>query len=183
MTEPRAFLRRLFDAAVLAAQPGAVLPGFLPVPPSGRTLVLGAGKAAAEMARIVDSHWSGPLSGLVVTRHGQGADAGRIEVVEAAHPVPDEAGEHAARRILGLCCDLTPDDLVLCLISGGGSALLPLPGQGITLAEKQDLNRQLLGCGAAIGEINTVRKHISGIKGGRLAACLLYTSDAADERG
>lgn len=172
MIEPRAFLRRLFDAAVLAAQPEAVLPGYLPNPPPGRTLVLGAGKAAAEMARIVDGHWSGPLSGLVVTRHGQGADGGRIEVVEASHPVPDAAGAGAAERVLQLCQGLTPDDLVLCLISGGGSALLPLPGEGITLAEKQALNRQLLACGAGIGEINTVRKHVSAIKGGRLAvAC------------
>ncbi len=170
MTEPRAFLRRLFDAAVLAAQPRAVLPGYLPQPPAGRTLVLGAGKAAAEMARIVDQHWSGSLSGLVVTRHGQGADAGRIEVVEAAHPVPDAAGADAAAGMLQLCDGLTPNDLVLCLISGGGSALLPLPGEGISLAEKQALNRQLLACGAGIGEINTVRKHVSAIKGGRLAA-------------
>jgi hydroxypyruvate reductase len=170
MDDARKFLLRLFATAVDAAQPGRVLPAYLPHPPAGRTLVLGAGKAAAAMANCVDEHWQGPLSGLVVTRYGQGQDCGRIEVLEASHPVPDEAGQAAAQRILDLCAGLTADDLVLCLISGGGSALLSLPGAGISLADKRDLNRQLLACGASIAEINTVRKHVSAIKGGRLAA-------------
>ena len=170
MRDARGFLQRLFATAVEAAQPERVLPGFLPPPPAGRTLVLGAGKAAAAMAKVVDSHWQQELSGLVVTRYGQSQDCGRIEVVEASHPVPDSAGQRAARRMLDLCGDLCADDLVLCLISGGGSALLSLPGGDISLAEKQDLNRKLLHCGASIAQINTVRKHVSAIKGGRLAA-------------
>jgi hydroxypyruvate reductase len=172
MIDARAFLRELFDVAVAAAQPEAVLPTCLPAPPGGRTLVLGAGKAASAMARAVDEHWQGELSGLVVTRYGQGQDCGRIDVLEASHPVPDAAGREAAKQILARCEGLTADDLVLCLISGGGSALLSLPGEGISLEDKQALNRQLLHSGAGIAEINTVRKHISAIKGGRLAlAC------------
>ena len=173
MEDIRAFLLRLFAAAVDAAQPDRVLPGYLPSPPAGRTLVLGAGKAAAAMAKVVDDCWQADLSGLVVTRYGQARDCGRIEVVEASHPVPDSAGQGAARRMLELCAGLTADDLVLCLISGGGSALLSLPAGEISLEDKQDLNRKLLRCGASIAQINTVRKHVSGIKGGRLAAACL----------
>lgn len=172
MTESRNFLRELFDVAVAAAQPAAVMRDYLPPVPAGRTLALGAGKAASAMAQAVDAHWQGELSGLVVTRYGQARDCGRIDVLEASHPVPDAAGQQAARQILARCDGLTADDLVLCLISGGGSALLSLPGEGISLADKQELNRQLLRCGAGIDEINTVRKHVSAIKGGRLAlAC------------
>ncbi len=170
MLQPRDFLQSLFDEAVKAAQPNQVLANYLPAPPPGRTLVLGAGKAASSMARVVDEHWQGEMTGLVVTRHGQAQDCGRIEVLEAAHPVPDQNSRIASQRILALCDDLTEDDLVLCLISGGGSALLSLGGGDIGLADKQDLNRQLLHCGASIAEINTVRKHVSAIKGGRLAA-------------
>ena len=188
-TDPRAFLRALFDAAVAQAVPGADIARFLPDPPSaasgGRTLVLGAGKAGGAMAAAVDAVWpqGAPLSGLVVTRYAsvppayqalQRAGAARIEVVEAAHPVPDAAGHRAAQRIVELTRGLTQDDLVLCLISGGASALLTLPAQidgfTLTLAEKQAINKALLNCGAAIGEMNCVRKHLSAIKGGRLAA-------------
>jgi hydroxypyruvate reductase len=130
---------------------------------------VGAGKAAASMARAVEAHWPGPLDGLVVTRYGHGAPTRFIEVVEAGHPMPDAAGEDAARRIVERARDLTPDDLVLALISGGGSALLTLPAPGLSLADKQAVNRALLKCGAAIGEINCVRKHLSAVKGGRLA--------------
>lgn len=145
---------------------------FLPAAPPGRTLVIGAGKGAAAMAAVVEKHWQGPLSGLVVTRYGHGADCRTIEVVEAAHPVPDAAGQQAAARMLQMVNGLTEDDLVLCLISGGGSALLALPAEGISLAEKQALNKALLKSGATIFEMNCVRKHLSQIKGGRLAlAC------------
>ncbi len=174
---PRELLRHLFDIAVARALPLHISAGHLPAPPTGRTLVLGAGKAAAAMAQAVETYWPprAPLSGLVVTRYGHtparpDGIAQRIEVVEAAHPVPDAAGLDAARRILSLTNGLTADDLVLCLISGGGSALLTLPCDGLSLADKQRINRQLLECGAHIGEMNTVRKHLSGIKGGRLAA-------------
>ena len=170
MQDVRGFLERLFAAAVSAAQAEHVLPDFLPDPPPGRTLVLGAGKAACAMAKVVDASWQAELSGLVVTRYGQSLDCGRIEVLEASHPVPDLASQQAAQRMLELCEDLSEDDLVLCLISGGGSALLSQGGAGISLADKQELNRQLLRCGAGIAEINTVRKHVSAIKGGRLAA-------------
>jgi hydroxypyruvate reductase len=168
--EPRAFLLGLFQAAVAAADPGRRVPPHLPDPPRGRTLVVGAGKAAAAMARAVEDHWPGELSGLVVTRYGHGVPCRRIEVVEAAHPVPDEAGRAAAGRILAAVQGLTSDDLVIVLISGGGSALLALPFEGITLAEKQQMNRALLKSGASIAEMNCVRKHLSAIKGGRLAA-------------
>jgi hydroxypyruvate reductase len=166
----KALLSSLFDAAVGAAQASLVLPPHLPAPPRGRTLVVGAGKAAAAMAASVEAHWKAPLSGLVVTRYGHISHRPRhIEVVEAAHPVPDEAGVAAATRMLKLVEGLSDDDLVLCLISGGGSALLVAPPEGITLAEKQALTRSLLRSGAPIGAINTLRKHLSRIKGGRLA--------------
>jgi hydroxypyruvate reductase len=142
----------------------------LPEAPKGRLLVIGAGKASAAMARAVETHWPGPLSGLVVTRYGYAVPCERIEIIEAAHPVPDAAGEAAARRLLSLVQGLTADDLVLCLISGGGSSLLALPMPGLTLADKQVLNKALLASGASITEMNCVRRHLSSIKGGRLAA-------------
>ncbi|HSW11811.1 MAG TPA: glycerate kinase [Solimonas sp.] len=170
--DPRLLLRQMFDAAVAAAQPDRVLPPQLPPPPRGRTVVVGAGKAAAAMARALERHWPGPLSGLVVTRYDHAVPCDRIEIAEAAHPVPDAAGEQAARRILQCVQGLGADDLVICLISGGGSALLSLPAAGLTLADKQAVNRALLASGATIREINTVRKQLSAIKGGRLAlAC------------
>ena len=170
--DPRVLLRQLFDAAVASALPQRCLPPHLPAPPRGRTIVVGAGKAAAAMARAVEDHWPGDLEGLVVTRYGHRVATRRIEVVEAAHPVPDLAGREAAERILGAVRGLGPEDLVLCLISGGGSALLSLPAPGLTLNDKQAINRALLRCGANIGEMNCVRKHLSAIKGGRLgAAC------------
>jgi hydroxypyruvate reductase len=163
----------MFDAAIAAAAPDNVVRANLPSPPRGRTVVVGAGKAAASMARAVEAHWpvDRPLTGLVVTRYGHGVGPlPRIEVVEASHPVPDAAGREAARRILDLVRGLGPDDLVLCLISGGGSALLSLPAPGVELADKQAINRALLMSGAAIGDMNCVRKHLSAIKAGRLAA-------------
>ncbi|MDH0419796.1 MULTISPECIES: glycerate kinase [Delftia] len=179
LTDPQAFLLDLYRAAVKDAQPLYSMAQCLPKPPKGRTLVLGAGKAGGSMAQALEALWpaDAPLSGLVVTRYQhipprpEGL-AQRIEVVEAAHPVPDAAGLAAAERILALTEGLTEDDLVLCLISGGGSALLTLPAEGIDLEEKQRINRALLESGAAIGEMNCVRKHLSRIKGGRLgAAC------------
>lgn len=170
MTDPRMLLRQMFDAAVEAAQSSHCLPPHLPEPPRGRTLVIGAGKASAEMARVVEQHWPGELSGLVVTRYGYSVPCSRIEIVEAAHPVPDEAGLAAARRILGLVAGLSADDLVICLISGGGSSLLVLPEDDLQLADKQEINKALLKSGATIGEMNCVRRHLSAIKGGRLAA-------------
>jgi hydroxypyruvate reductase len=166
----RDLLLRLFDAAVAAVSPAKCLPPRLPALPQGRTVVVGAGKAAAAMAKAVEDHWRGPLSGLVVTRYGHGARCERIEVVEAAHPVPDAAGRAAASRILETVRGLAADDLVLCLISGGGSALLAAPAEGLTLEDKQAVNRALLKSGANIAEMNCVRKHLSAIKGGRLAA-------------
>lgn len=168
--DPRPLLRSLLDAAIAAAQPARCVPPHLPQPPKGRTVVVGAGKAAAGMAAAVEAHWSGALDGLVVTRYGYARPTQRIEVVEAAHPVPDAAGEAAARRMLERVAGLDADDLVLCLISGGGSALLSLPAPGLTLADKQAVTKALLASGAAIAEINCVRKHLSAIKGGRLAA-------------
>ncbi|MFC3148872.1 glycerate kinase [Piscinibacterium candidicorallinum] len=175
--EPIAFLETLYGTAVRRAHPAAVLAAHLPPPPKGRTLVLGAGKASGAMAAALDAAWPSdvPLSGLVITRYDHTppayrAQPGRIEVVEAAHPVPDAAGEAAARRTLDLCKGLTADDLVICLISGGGSALLAVPASGLTLDDKRNINGALLRSGATIGEMNCVRKHLSGIKGGRLAA-------------
>ncbi len=165
-----ALLRRLFDAAIDAAQPSRCIPPHLPSPPRGRLVVIGAGKASAAMARTLETHWPGPLEGLVVTRYGHAVACERIEIVEAAHPVPDEAGLAASRRLLSMVSGLHEDDLVLCLISGGGSSLLPMPPDGMTLADEQALNRALLASDAGIGEMNVVRRHLSGIKGGRLAA-------------
>ena len=166
-------LTRMFEAAVGAAAPAVCVPPCLPAPPPGRTVVVGAGKAAAAMAAAVEMHWPAdrPLSGLVVTRYGHGVGPlARIEVVEASHPVPDAAGQAAAARMLEMVQGLGADDLVLCLISGGGSALLALPASGLALADKQAVNRALLRSGAGIHEMNCVRKHLSAIKGGRLAA-------------
>ena len=163
-------LTAMFEAAIAAAQPALCVPHQLPEAPKGRLLVIGAGKASAAMARAVETHWPGPLSGLVVTRYGYAVPCERIEIIEAAHPVPDAAGEAAARRLLSLVQGLTADDLVLCLISGGGSSLLALPMPGLTLADKQVLNKALLASGASITEMNCVRRHLSSIKGGRLAA-------------
>ena len=168
--DARALLRELFDAALAAAQPATCLAPYIDrlQPPRGKTVVIGAGKASAAMARAVEDRWPHPLSGLVVTRYGYGETCKRIEIVEAAHPVPDEKGRAAAGRILETVKGLSADDLVLCLISGGASALLALPAPGLTLADKQAVNRALLRSGANIGEMNTVRKHLSAIKGGRL---------------
>lgn len=166
------FLRELFDAAVAASSPSQCLAIALPDLPLGRTVVIGAGKAAASMALAVEEHWDRPLEGLVVTRYGHAVKTASIEVIEAAHPVPDAAGLEAAARILDLASNLGENDLALCLISGGGSALLAAPAGKVSFAEKQDLTRLLLRCGASIGEINMVRKQLSAIKGGRLAeAC------------
>ena len=177
LIQPREFLTHLYEAAVRRALPLHNTAAFLPPPPKGRTIVIGAGKAAGSMAQAVEALWplDAPLSGVVVTRyhHTPERPAGlphRIEVLEASHPVPDAAGLAASQRILSLVQGLTPDDLVLCLISGGGSALLTLPAEGLTLAEKQGINKALLNSGANIGEMNCVRKHLSRIKGGRLAA-------------
>ena len=170
MSDPRDLLQRMFDAAIARAMPEKCVPPFLPQPPRGRTIVVGAGKAAATMAQAVENHWAGELSGLVVTRYGHHAPCRRIEVVEASHPVPDLAGREAAERMLKLVQGLGEDDLVLCLISGGGSALLALPAPGLTLQDKQAINRALLKSGANITEMNCVRKHLSAIKRGRLAA-------------
>ena len=169
-TPPRDLLTAMFDAAIDAAQPSHCIPPHLPPAPRGRLIVIGAGKASAAMAQAVEQHWPGPLSGLVVTRYGYGVPCERIEIVEAAHPVPDQAGMAAAQRMLALVEHLSAEDTVLCLISGGGSALLALPLPGVTLADKQALNRALLASGATIGEMNCVRRHLSAVKGGRLAA-------------
>jgi glycerate 2-kinase len=170
--EPERLLRDAFAAAVDAAQPDRCVPPALPAPPVGRSVVVGAGKAAAAMARAVESHWDGELGGTVVTAPGHAVACERIEIVEAAHPVPAEAGQRAAQRVLSRVQGLSRDDLVLCLLSGGGSALLPLPADGLSLEDKQVMTRALLRSGATIGEINTVRRHLSRIKGGRLGvAC------------
>ncbi|CCG07640.1 glycerate kinase type-2 family protein [Pararhodospirillum photometricum] len=167
---PLRLLRALFDAAVAAADPALVVPPHLPPRPVGRTVVVGAGKAAAAMARAVDLAWDGPLSGLVVTRYGYGVPCPRLEVVEAGHPLPDSRGTEAARRILALASSLGPDDLLLCLISGGASALLALPPPDLSLEDKRAVTAALLRSGAPIQDINTVRRHLSLLKGGRLAA-------------
>ncbi|EIM27615.1 glycerate kinase type-2 family protein [Microvirga lotononidis] len=168
-------LLALFDAALKAALPDGQFDGRLPLRPKGRTIVLGAGKASARMAAAFEEAWTragGICEGLVVTRYGHAVPTRSVEIVEAAHPVPDEAGLKAAGRILTLAREAGPDDLVVCLMSGGASALLSLPAEGVTLADKQDLNRALLKSGAPIGEMNLVRKSLSAIKGGRLAAAI-----------
>src|SRR4051794_10581146 len=177
VTDPRAFLEHLYRTAVQRALPLHNTKAFLPPPPKGRTIVLGAGKAAGAMVHAVEVLWpqDAPLEGLVVTRyhHTPPRPAGvkqRIEIVEAAHPVPDAAGMAAAQRMLAMAQGLTKDDLVLCLISGGGSSLLTLPAEGLTLEDKQRIKQELLDSGANIAEMNCVRKHLSRIKGGRLAA-------------
>lgn len=167
---PDALLQDLFQTALSAVTADTRLPGALPPPPTGRTVVVGAGKAAAAMVKAVEDHWPGPLSGLVVTRYGHDLPTSRIEVVQASHPVPDAAGQDAAGRILAMVQGLTADDLVLCLISGGGSALLALPAPGVSLEDKRAVGKALLKSGADIAEMNCVRKHLSAIKGGRLAA-------------
>lgn len=189
--DPRGLLRAMFDAAVAAADPMAMLRHHLPQRPKGRTIVVGAGKASARMAQALEAAWDGPLEGLVLTRYGHAAPCARIEVALGAHPVPDQAGSDAAARILALVQGLSADDLVIALISGGGSALLTLPAEGISLAEKRAINQALLASGAAIGEMNLVRKHLSRIKGGRLAAAahparvvsLLISDVPGDEPG
>lgn len=168
--DPDRLLDDLFQAALKAADPLTCVPPHLPAKPKGRTVLVGAGKASALMAQAIERAWDGPLEGLVVTRYGHAVPCERVEIVEASHPVPDAAGETAARRILELAESLGPDDLLLCAISGGGSALLSLPAEGLSLDDKQAVNRALLRCGARIGEMNCVRKHLSAIKGGRLAA-------------
>jgi glycerate 2-kinase len=168
--EPRRLLRTMFDAAVAAALPQEIVPRFLPAKPKGRTIVVGAGKASAAMARAFEDAWPHALEGLVVTRYGHGVPCRRIKIVEAAHPVPDAAGASAAQDIFNLVQGLTADDLVVALISGGGSSLLSLPATGISSEEKRAVNKALLASGAPIGEMNAVRKHLSRIKGGRLAA-------------
>lgn len=170
MTTPDTLLSEMFAAAVDAARPERNLARHLPARPRGRVIVIGAGKASAAMARVVEQHIEGPVSGCVVTRYGHAVPCEHIHIVEAAHPVPDEAGSRAARQILGQVSDLTADDLVIALISGGGSALLPMPAPGITLADKQQISKDLLRSGATISQMNTVRRHLSAIKGGHLAA-------------
>ena len=163
-------LKSLFAAAIAAADPALRVPPYLASAPRGRTIVVGAGKASAAMALAVEQHWKSQLTGLVITRYGHGVPCKSIEIVEAAHPVPDANGRDAALRMGELVKGLSEDDLVLCLISGGGSALLAAPAPGLTLEDKQNVNRQLLSCGAPISEMNCVRKHLSALKGGRLAA-------------
>lgn len=168
-TDPRGFLRACFDRAVSACRPADILAAHLPPPPAGRTVVVGAGKAAASMAAALEQHWPGPLTGMVVTRHGHGAPCRSIRVVEAGHPNPDAAGEQAAREMLALLDGLTDQDLVLCLLSGGGSSLLMLPPPGVTLAEVKAVNSALLKSGAPIEDMNRVRAVLSRLGGGRLS--------------
>jgi hydroxypyruvate reductase len=165
-----ALLRQMFDAAIAAAQPARCLPAHLPQRPQGRTIVIGAGKASAAMAQALEQRWDGPLEGLVITRYGYAQPCERIEIVEAAHPVPDAAGLAATQRLLQRVQGLTADDLVIALISGGGSSLLVAPGEGLSLADKQAVNAALLASGASISEMNVLRRHLSAVKGGRLAA-------------
>lgn len=167
--DPRPFLRGLFDAAVAAALPERSIRAHLPHRPKGRTVVVGAGKGAAQLAQALERAWDGPLFGVVVTRYGYGAPCERIEILEAAHPEPDEAGLVATSRLFDAVRGLGPDDLVIALICGGGSALLPSPPPGLTLADEIAVNRALLASGAPISEMNALRKHVSGVKGGRLA--------------
>jgi glycerate 2-kinase len=170
--DPRRLLVESYRAAVAAADPLLVIPSHLPPPPAGRTLAVGAGKAAASMAAALERHWprDAALSGLVITRYAHSLPTERVRVVEAGHPVPDESGEAAAREILDSVRKLGKDDLLLVLVSGGGSSLLALPAPGVTMSDLKEVTRQLLMCGAPIQEINTVRKHLSAIQGGRLAA-------------
>ena len=170
MTDPKSFLTSIFNAAVAAANPEKTIRNHLPAKPRGRTIVIGAGKGSAQMAAAFEKVWDGPIDGLVVTRYGYGAKCERIEIIEAAHPVPDAAGLEASRRLLEKVRGLTADDLVVALISGGGSALLPSPAPGLTLADEIAVNEALLASGAPIAAMNTIRKHVSTIKGGRLAA-------------
>ena len=170
MFEPRQFLRSLFDTAVAAAAPESCMRAWVPVKPGGRVIVIGAGKAAASMAKELEGQWSGPLEGRVIVPYGHAADCRWIEVIEASHPVPDEAGVAATADILESVSGLSADDTVVCLISGGGSSLLCLPATGVSLDEKQSITLQLLNAGAAIHEMNCVRKKLSAIKGGKLAA-------------
>jgi len=170
MFEPRQFLRSLFDTAVAAATPENCMRAWVPAKPAGRVVIIGAGKAAASMAKELEDLWSGPLEGSVIVPYGHGADCHWIEVIEASHPIPDEAGVAAAAEILQSISNLSADDTVVCLISGGGSSLLCLPAEGVSLDEKQNITSQLLHAGAAIHEINCVRKKLSAIKGGKLAA-------------
>ncbi len=170
MTDPKSFLTAIFSAAVAAADPERTIRNHLPARPKGRTVVIGAGKGSAQMAAAFERAWDGPIDGLVVTRYGYGAACERIEIIEAAHPVPDAAGLEASRRLLDKVRGLTADDLVVALISGGGSALLPAPAPGLTLADEIAVNEALLASGAPIAAMNTIRKHVSTIKGGRLAA-------------
>lgn len=166
----RALLQTLFELAVERAQPALAVSRHLPQAPKGRTIVIGAGKASAQMARAFELAWPGEITGLVVTRYGYGEKCERIEIVEAAHPVPDAAGFAAAKRLKEIVSGLNPDDLVVALISGGGSALLPAPTEGLTLEDEQAINRALLASGAPIGVMNLIRNQFSTIKGGRLAA-------------
>ncbi|MGF6177983.1 glycerate 2-kinase [Ensifer sp. 4252] len=168
--ERRAFLASLFDAAVAAADPAKVIAGHLPPRPKGRTVVIGAGKGSAQMARALEQHWEGPLSGVVVTRYGFGVACDRIQIIEASHPVPDEAGLIASERLFEAVSGLAADDLVIALMSGGGSALLPAPPEGMSLEDEIAVNKALLASGAPISAMNAVRKHLSTVKGGRLAA-------------
>jgi len=168
--DPRALLRQMFEAAIASAQPALCLPPHLPAPPKGRTIVIGAGKASAAMARALEDHWPGPLEGLVITRYGYEVPCERIEIAQAAHPVPDEAGLLASRRIAEKVTGLGEDDLVIALISGGGSSLLVAPAPGLTLDDKRAVNAALLASGATISEMNCVRRHLSALKGGRLGA-------------
>lgn len=170
MTTPAQLLSDMFTAAVDAARPEHILARHLPPRPKGRTIIIGAGKASAAMAQVVEQHMDGPVSGCVVTRYGHAVECKHVDIIEAAHPVPDEAGHRAAVRIMKTVQNLTADDLVIALISGGGSALLPLPGKGLSLQDKQQISRDLLRSGATISQMNIVRRHLSGIKGGRLAA-------------
>ncbi|WP_315919018.1 glycerate kinase [Mesorhizobium sp. SP-1A] len=168
--DPKRFLVSIFEAAVAAADPEKTIRNHLPARPRGRTIVIGAGKGAAQMAAAFENAWEGPFEGLVVTRYGYSAPTRRIEVIEAAHPVPDAAGLEASRRLLDKVSGLTEDDLVIALVCGGGSALLPSPAEGLTLADEIAVNEALLASGAPIAAMNTIRKHVSTIKGGRLAA-------------
>ncbi|WP_457578275.1 glycerate kinase type-2 family protein [Ensifer adhaerens] len=170
ITDPRRFLEALFTSAVAAADPEKVIAANLPARPKGRTVVVGAGKGAAQMAAAFERHWHGPLSGVIVTRYGYAAPCETIEVLEASHPLPDENGLLASKRLLAEVCGLTADDLVVALVCGGGSALLPSPPPGLTLEDEIAVNRALLASGAPISAMNAVRKHVSMIKGGRLAA-------------